>query len=262
MTSDIKQLERLPLGNLQLKYLLKKMDYLVAVSKTSGKEFVEIGYPESRIAYISNGVQVLPNNRIAYAQVTSVLTTARLSREKGIDVLLKAWANVSQHEKTLRLIILGDGPLEPELRRLSETLGIMGSVEFAGMVHNVSKYLKETHLFILPSRTEGVSNALLEAMSHGIPCIATHVGGNAEALGIEEYKNVPKGEYIIGKNGLLVNPDDVKGLSEATLFLIQDGRLREEMGRSSRRFIQENYSIDLVADRYIALYKRMLERRD
>jgi glycosyltransferase involved in cell wall biosynthesis len=121
--------------------------------------------------------------------------------------------------------------------------------------------LKETQVFALPSRTEGISNALLEAMSHGIPCIATNVGGNAETLGMEEYKSIPQGAYILGKNGVLVNPDDVEGLSKAMRDLIRDGRAREEMGRNSRRFIQQNYSIDSIADRYLTLYQRILERR-
>jgi len=257
-TSDIKQLKRFPLGNLQLKYLLKKMDYLVAVNKTSGGEFIEIGYPESQIVYIPNGVEVQLKGKANYGQVTRVHTTARLSREKGIDILLKAWANVLKQEKAIKLIILGDGPLESELKRLSQSLRITGSVDFTGMVHNVSKYLRETDLFVLPSRTEGVSNALLEAMSHGIPCIATNVGGNGEAFGMDEFKKVPPGEYIIAKNGVLVNPDDIKGLSEAILYLIREGGVREEMGRRCRIFIKENYSIDLIADRYIALYQRML----
>jgi glycosyltransferase involved in cell wall biosynthesis len=259
MTSDIKQLRRFPLGNLQLKYLLKNMDFLVALNKMSGEEFIEIGFPESQIVYIPNGVKILPENKVSYGRVISVLATARLSEEKGIDVLLKAWAIVSQQEKTLKLIILGSGPLESELKRLSQSLAITDSVGFPGMVHNVSKYLKETDLFVLPSRTEGVSNALLEAMSHGIPSIATNVGGNGQALGMDESKKIPLGGFLLAKHGVLINPDDAKGLSEAILYLIREGKVREEMGRGGRAFVQENYSIDLIADRYIALYRRMLE---
>jgi glycosyltransferase involved in cell wall biosynthesis len=129
------------------------------------------------------------------------------------------------------------------------------------MVQDVSPFLKEADLFILPSRTEGVSNALLEAMSYGIPCIATDVGGNPEALGKGESQTIPKGHYIVGKNGVLINPDDVKGLSEAIFYLIREGGVREEMGRRSRKFVQENYSIDVIADRYMAHYQRMLDGR-
>ena len=259
MTSDIKQLMRFPLGSLQLRCLVKKMDCLVAVNKTSGEEFIEIGYPESRFIHVSNGVKVQPEIKVSYSQVRSILTTSRLSEEKGIDVLLNAWANVLKQEKTVRLVILGGGPLELGLKRLSQSLGIAGSVDFAGEIANVSKFLREADLFVLPSRTEGLSNALLEAMSYGIPCIATHVGGTTEVFEMNRDMRISPGEYVIARNGVLVNPEDSKGLSDAILYLIREGKVREEMGRGGKAFVQENYSIDLIADRYIALYRCMLE---
>jgi glycosyltransferase involved in cell wall biosynthesis len=105
-----------------------------------------------------------------------------------------------------------------------------------------------------------MSNALLEAMSYAIPCIATNVGGNSEALGGED-KEIPKGEYVIAKNGLLINPDDVEGLTEAVLFFVRNKNEREEMGKRGRIHVKENYSIDLIVDQYIALYQRILDRR-
>lgn len=195
-----------------------------------------------------------------YAQVIRVITTARLSQEKGVDVLLKAWAEVVQEEKSLRLLIVGNGSLEFGLRTLCRSLGIAGSVDFVGAVQDVSHYLIGSDLFVLPSRSEGMSNALLEAMSYGIPCIATNVGGNAETLEGEE-REIPKGQYVIGKNGLLINPDDVKGLTQAILFFIRNQTEREEMGKRGRIHVKENYSIDLIVDKYIALYQRILDRR-
>jgi glycosyltransferase involved in cell wall biosynthesis len=129
------------------------------------------------------------------------------------------------------------------------------------MVQDVSSYLKGADLFVLPSRTEGVSNALLEAMSQGIPCIATDVGGNPEALGKGESREVAAGQYVVAKHGVLIHPEDVQGLTNAILCLIRDGSVREEMGRRSRQYVRENYSIDLIADRYIELYQHMLSGR-
>ena len=260
ITSDFKLLKKFPLGNLQSKYLLKKMDCLVIVSRISGREYQEIGFPESKIVYIPNGVEVPYETKDFTERITRVVTTSRLSEEKGVDVLLKAWAEVIRYEKGLKLTIIGHGPLESELKILSQSLGIEKSVEFTGMVENVEAYLKNAELFVLSSRSEGMPNALLEAMSYGIPCIATNVGGNGELLGGED-KEIRLGEYVIAKNGLLVNPDDVKGLSEAILYLLLHQKEREELGRRSRTFIKENYSIDLVADRYITLYQSMLSKR-
>jgi glycosyltransferase involved in cell wall biosynthesis len=259
ITSDIKSLSMLPLGSFQLRYLVKRMDCLVTVSHEAGKEFIANGYPQQKILYIPNGVSIPPKAKSSCGRVMRILTIARLSREKGIDVLVRAWTYARAKEEAARLEIVGSGPLESELKKLCKSLNIAESVHFVGMVHNPSDYLKQADLFVLPSRSEGMSNALLEAMSYGIPCIATNVGGNPEVFGMDENRTIPLGEYILAKNGVLVNPDDADGLCEAILYLIRNGRTREEMGKRSRRFIQENYSIDLIADKYIALYQRMME---
>jgi glycosyltransferase involved in cell wall biosynthesis len=125
---------------------------------------------------------------------------------------------------------------------------------------HVEKYLEEADLFVLPSRAEGLSNALLEALSYGIPSIATAISGNAELLGMEG-ASIPAGGYAVAKNGLLVNTEDVEGLSEALLYFIRNSTEREKMGRRGRAFVQDHYSIDCVADKYIALYQRLLDRR-
>ena len=256
-TSDIELLKRFPFGDFQLNILLKELDHLVAVSKATGKDFIEIGYPEAGISYIPNGVEIPSSGINSRDQVAQILTLTRLSQEKGVDVLLKAWGEMVREEKDLRLVIVGCGPLESQLKTLSRSLGITGSVDFVGMTENPSKYLRKSDVFVLSSRSEGLSNALLEAMSYGIACIATNVGGNGELLRGED-REIPTGSYMSGENGLLINSEDVKGLSEAILFLVRKRTVREEMGKRGRRFIQENYSIDLVAERYTALYQSIL----
>ncbi len=261
MTSDIRQLRGYPLGNFQLRHLVKKMQILVANSKAGGKEFDDIGFPKSQIEYIPNGVTLTQDGKANYSQVKRVIAASRLSKEKGIDVLLKAWVSVVAQKKDLELTILGDGPLAEELKRLSVSLGVTKSVAFMGMTRDVMDYLKQADLFVLPSRAEGLSNALLEAMSCGLPCIATNVGGSIELIAEDDQKKIMPGKYFVAKNGLLVNVDDVEGISEATLYLIRNRTKREELGNQARLFIKENYSIDLIADRYIGLYQRMLEGR-
>lgn len=258
LTSDIRQLKQYPLGNLQLRYLLRKMQCLVTVSNVGGEEFNDMGYPASQIEHIPNGVLMDQEGRTTRSQVKKVMTVARLSREKGIDVLIRAWANVVQQEKNLRLIVVGDGPLEGELRELARALGVDEFVEFGGMVQNAKELLRDVDLFVLPSRAEGLSNALLEAMSNGLPCIATNVGGNTELLGGENHHKIMAGEFIMATNGLLVNPDDVEGISKAIIYLIRNRREREEMGDNGRVHVERHYSIDLIADKYIELYQRIL----
>lgn len=261
ITSDIKQLKQIPTGSYQLTYLLKNMECLVTVSNIGGKEFKEIGFPEFQIEHIPNGVALPHDGKADYGQVKRVITTARLSKEKGIDILLRAWTHVVRQEKNLKLIIMGYGPLEQELKMFSQSLGVCGSVTFMGMVQNVMDSLKSSDLFVLPSRTEGLSNSLLEAMSYGLPCITTKVGGNIELIGEGDHQEIKPGKFVIAKHGLLINPEDVEGLSEAILYLIRYREERKAMGNKGRIYIEKNYSIDLVADRYIALYQRMLDRK-
>jgi glycosyltransferase involved in cell wall biosynthesis len=261
VTSDFKQLRHFPLGGFQLKYMIRHLECLVAVSQVSGKEYLEIGYPESRVVYIPNGVAVSSKDEKPYGRIRNVVTTARLSREKGIDILLQAWARLARREKGMKLFIVGQGPIESELRGLCESLGTGETVVFCGLTDNVEKYLETADLFVLPSRSEGLSNSLLEAMGHGIPCVATDVGGSRDLL-LGGSQTIPPGGYIMGRNGVLVNPGDPQGLSEAMDHLIQSPQGNQEMGQRGRIYVQGNYSIERVADRYIALYHELLNRRD
>lgn len=261
LISDIKQLKKFPLGSLQLKYLIKKIDCIVTVSADAENEFKSIGYPESRIMYIPNGVSVPLKGKNNYDRVVQVLTVGRLDNQKGIDVLLKAWASVVDVEKGLKLLVLGSGPQKAELKKLTASLGVSHSVEFKGLVHNTEDYFSSADIFVLPSRAEGLSNALLEAMSYGTPCVATKVGGTTEVFGLNPETNIKRGGYAVARNGVAVNPDDVKGLSEGILYLVGNKGAREEIGKRARIFIKENYSIDLIAEKYIELYQNILKSK-
>jgi glycosyltransferase involved in cell wall biosynthesis len=235
---------------------------LIAVNEEGIFEFKAIGYPETKIQHIPNGVSVSMAEKKKSDDVLYVISTVRLDRQKGIDVLLRAWSKVVGKEKTIKLLILGQGPLESELKQLAKSLKIIDSVKFVGLVNNPEEYLRKSDIFVLPSRAEGMSNALLEAMCIGLSCIATNISGNTELISENSKQPVLLGEYVIAKNGLLVNPDDVEGLYKSILFLIKNKREREDVGRRGLEFIRKNYSIDLVADRYIALYQSILSKRE
>jgi glycosyltransferase involved in cell wall biosynthesis len=261
LTSDIRNLKRFPLGCLQLKYLIKTMDCVVTVNHEGVEEFRVLGYPLSKIQYIPNGVALSLNGKVQYDQVFFVITTVRLDKQKGIDILLRAWARVVTHENHLKLLILGRGPMESEFKNMAQTLGIGDSVKFIGEVIYVEEYLKKSDIFVLASRAEGMSNALLEAMGHGLTCIATNISGNAELMGMGNDSKIPKGDFIAVPNGLLIQPEDIEGLTKAILFLVKNQKERENLGRNGRQYVQKNFSIDLVADKYITLYQRMLNRK-
>jgi glycosyltransferase involved in cell wall biosynthesis len=236
------------------------MDYLVTVNEEGREEFHALGYPLERLKSIPNGVAFPSDGKVQYDRVFFGITTVRLDRQKGIDILLRAWTRVVNHKKSLNLFIIGKGPHEREFKDLCESLGISDSVKFLGEVIQVEEYLKKSDMFVLASRAEGMSNALLEAMSRGIPCIATNISGNVELIAEKTRIEIHPGEFVVAQNGILVNPEDVEALSRAIGFLVGDRKTRESLGKSARECVRNNYSIELIADKYIELYCHLLQR--
>lgn len=144
-------------------------------------------------------------------QTRVVLSVGRLSKEKGQDGLLRAFATVEAGPK--RLLLLGDGPeLEP-LRALARELKIQSAVSFLGLQSDVRPYYELADVFVLPSHSEGSPNVLLEAMDAGVPVVATAVGGIPE-LATNEL------------DALLVQDSDVAALANAINRLLRDEALR------------------------------------
>ena len=141
---------------------------------------------------------------------------------------------------------MGEGPYEEKnkLTALRDELGLSGLVRFAGKVSNVKEYYDISDIFVLPSISEGLSNALLEAMSSGMAVVASNVGGNKEII---EDK----------KNGLLFEVGDKQDLAEKLSVLCNDKSLREELGMNARNKILKDYSIDIVTEKYIRLYNEI-----
>src|SRR5205823_1553150 len=137
-----------------------------------------------------------------------VVCVSKLRYEKGIDVLLQAWQLVHQQAPQARLIIVGSGYLQTQLECMVEERGIASSVEFTGLQGDIPAQLHRGRLAVLPSRWEGMPNALLEAMACGLSCVATRVCGSEDAI-----------EH--GVNGQLVEPEDHQGVPPAPLTLLR-----------------------------------------
>jgi glycosyltransferase involved in cell wall biosynthesis len=139
-----------------------------------------------------------------------------------------------------KLLIIGAGADEPRLRGMSGP-----GVQFIGQVEDAARFLQASDLFILPSSTEGLSNSLLEAMSTGLPVLATSVGGTPDVIRHEV-------------DGYLVPPDDQQALMQGVLRLLGDEKLRARLGKNGHHRILSNYSLDSVADRLGNLYMKLL----
>jgi glycosyltransferase involved in cell wall biosynthesis len=247
--SDIRQMEAnhlLP-GQRQMLPVSLSSDRIVAVNKGIITELGRAGVSLQRIELIPNGVEL--NSPAAQRDyklggTVTLVFVGRLVPQKGLDILLPAFQQVVSNQPHLqwRLWLLGDGVMRAELETLAQQFGITEHVKFWGKVNAVSDYLVQADIFVLPSRAEGMSNALLEAMGHGLPCIATRIDGNVDLI-------------QHGINGLLVTPDDKLELAEALINLVGDEALRQKVGKSAYRTIETEYSLDRVAQRYISLYE-------
>ncbi len=143
------------------------------------------------------------------------------------------------------LMLVGDGPLRAELARQAEAAGAARQILFTGERSDVSAVLAASDLFTLASRTEGLSRSILEAMAAGLPAVVTRVGGNPELV-------------ADGESGLLVPPNDVAALAQALRTLAEDGGLRSRFGAAARQRVEAEFSLDRMAERYLALYAEEL----
>jgi glycosyltransferase involved in cell wall biosynthesis len=166
---------------------------------------------------------------------------ARLSPEKDIATLLRAVAIVLRQRPDFRLDIAGDGPLREDLIRLARELQLTNNVRFLGEIHDVAGLLAEARLFVLSSLTEGISLKLLEAMSCGLPVVATSVGGNPEV--VED-----------GATGILVPPADPAALARAMLAVYQAFDVGRAMGWAGRERVARHFEINRMVAAYEALY--------
>jgi glycosyltransferase involved in cell wall biosynthesis len=230
---------------------IKEADCVVALNKQVVEELVEVGVSPERIVHIPNGVDIAPiEQKTDYRLADQVTVTfvGRLHPQKGVDVLLPAFkkARESLPQYVWHLKLVGNGWLRERLETLASQLSVGQAVDFLGQVPDPYPILRQSDMFVLPSRSEGLSNALLEAMAHGLPCIASDIPGNRDII-------------TPGQDGLLVRLDDDDDLAAAIVSLALDEELRGRLGRAAIVTVEREYSLDSVVEQYRALYARMLQ---
>jgi glycosyltransferase involved in cell wall biosynthesis len=169
---------------------------------------------------------------------------SRLSPEKDFATLFRAVAIVGRQIPAFQMWIIGDGPLREDLRSLSEQLGVRDAVQFLGNRNDVAELLAEVNLFVLSSKTEGLSIALLEAMAGGLPVVATAVGGNPEVV-------------VEGVTGFVVPPASPEPMAERMLWLLTHPDPAASMGEAGRKRIDMHFNICRTVNQYERLYLEM-----
>jgi glycosyltransferase involved in cell wall biosynthesis len=155
----------------------------------------------------------------------------------------------ANRNKDSYLILVGDGPLASELKTLSRQLGVEDRITFLGRRNDIDKILQALDLFVLNSKTEGMSYAVLEAMSSGLPIVATNIGANTELI-------------RHGVEGYLYRPGDLKSLTKYMTGVIGDRDRLLKMGRAARQKIVECYSVKKMVSSYKELYKAVLSKEN
>jgi glycosyltransferase involved in cell wall biosynthesis len=213
------------------------IDCIVAISESIRSQLQIGGLPASKIKIIYEGLDPafypeVPSRKLRRPEeITVIGTAAHLSDEKGIHFLIEAAALIPNAKEKLRFVIVGKGDCLPELKALAQAKGLEDIFQFAGFHTNISQYLNSFDIFALPSLSEGLSSAILEAMASSLPIVATDVGGIPELV-----KN--------GDNGLLVAPADPAALARAIQHLADQPEAARGMGLRGRTLMEEHFTLE------------------
>ena len=227
------------------------------LARPFSQHVIAVSYCDARLALRSHIISkkrlsVIPNSVNDRGSVNSnrkfllplkIVVPARLDKQKDHRTLLKALSKLKH--KDWMVDLLGDGPYDQNLKAFVDELGISDKVNFAGLVPNVIPFMEQSDLVMLITHYEGLPIAILEAISLGIPVIASDVGGVSEAV-------------IDGENGFLVERKDVEGIMESLNTLFENPEILKKMSLSSRQHYLDNYSFGKFAADTTSLYRSLV----
>lgn len=224
----------------------------------------QVGVPPRRIAQIYNGVDIerfcpatsgrlpLAGSPFNDSNLFVVGAVGRMQTVKAQTLLARAFVRAlelrPELRATLRLVMVGNGPLRDEARRLLAERGMDDLAWLPGERTDVPDVMRGLDCFALPSLAEGISNTILEAMATGLPVVATAVGGNAELV-------------AAGETGNLVPAGDVEAMAAALVRMATDPPQAAALGRAGRTRVERQFSLPAMVQAYQGLYERLLADR-
>ena len=214
------------------------------------------GFPGSRIEIIENGIDVTqygpPASKAEAKQALALdpqrrylIHVARHHPVKDQPTLLRGFAAAAPDLADVDLLMVGDGPLRPELESLTAELGVTRRVKFLGIRKDIPELMQAADAFALTSVSEAASLTVLEAMASGLPCVLTNVGGNPEIVRHE-------------REGLLFPRADWAGCATAIRRIFSDHALARRCGDAAQARAHERYRLDRTVEEYFALYQRLM----
>lgn len=237
---------------------IRMADLLVTTSEDLKRRAIEKNFPRNAVA-IPQGIDTkifntkvsgkVVREKLGWIDNPIVMATARLIERKGVAYVVDAFAHVLRRIPETRLMIAGDGPERARLEAKVRTLGLSRTVTFLGIVpyREVPAYYAACNVFVHIPTYEAMPHVIYEAMATGKPVVASRVGGITEV--IED-----------GEDGLLVEPRNSDETAEAIMKLIQKRRLANRIGEAALEKIERRYTWDIIAGRYLNLYREIQSR--
>lgn len=225
---------------------------IVVVSDLTKNKAMQEGILAGKIEVISNGIVPVNVEGMDRGEIRKqmgvgtddilLLSVGRLVYQKAHEYLISAMPDVLKQVSNVKVAICGDGVLRQNLEMQIQSLRLEEQIKLLGMQSDVTKYLVAADVFVLPSRWEGLPIALLEAMSVGLPVIATRVEGVDEV--VEE-----------GVHGILVKPESAEELVKAILQLSRDTAQRQRMGKAARLRVLNSFTVDRMCEKYLEVFE-------
>ena len=235
------------IGKFFSRYILKNTTGWIANSKMIESDLKGHNIKDELIHKIYNGIDIDTIRINKFRKNKTFLVIARLSEEKSCDQIIRVFSKLSE-DLNVKLIFLGDGPLEEDLLKMTKQLNQSHRIFFKGAVKNVREYLIASDFYVSASQSEGMSNALLEAMSLGVPAIVSNVSGVDEMI-------------FDNQNGFVFEPNDEKFFYEKIIKAINCNEEKyTNMSRLASEHILKNFSINLIAKKHIELYTSLIKR--
>lgn len=237
-------------------YSVRRTDKVVAVGTILHQYLIdEIHLPPDKIININNCIDTdrfkpssnrdAIRNELGYSDNDIVIAiVARLAQVKNHELLIDAFNIVAQNQYRAKLLIIGDGPLRDQLEEKTSQYGLNEKIKFLGDRDDVERILPAADISTLSSLSEGISLTVLEAMSCGLPVVATSVGGNPSIISDRE-------------NGFLIKSGDLDNYVEALNKLIDSAELRITMGIKARKNVIDNWSLKIMVNKYEELYDEL-----
>lgn len=233
--------------------LARTTTQIISVSEQLRRCLIETGgLPADKVITIHNGLRLpVAVNQATQMELQRELDLERFSPligsigrqevRKNYPLLLEAMPKILEHYPQAGLLLVGEGPETSHLKQLAQAKGLAENVIFAGHRQEIYELLSFMSVFCLPSQTEGISMAILEALAAKVPVVATRVGGNPEIILDDRY-------------GLLVPPNDKSAFTGALLQTLQDRETAGARAQAGQKFVQENFSEQQMIQRITALY--------